>query len=262
MQPKKQWLTVKRTQATIIFFSQICSDWASDGPESFNDHVRFYTDKILIQSGCTLEPILLSSQVIDRLEKIESDVREQRSILSTIVQSTQGFEGLYDCRFRQSEPWLIEDLTMSDIWYIAVKIYTDSAFRKVLRDYLHCYRSPFNNSKAVTSDHILNSTFNIATIADQVKNASPTERNDFLKTLIVKGSPTMVAPFLNASLDPDEGEIWNNYLGNSSACGHLSVVDTLIDAGADCIRALPRFLQATDLEIPMFDALYSNSWII
>ena len=243
------------------------SDWAYDRPENLNTHIRLYTEILLIRNGCTLEPVPLPAQVITpfwwRSEKYYSS-RGQRSILSEIVKSNLGFDGIYDCLFRQSEPWVVEDFAMSDVWYIAVLVYTDTAFRKVFRDCLHCYRSPFNTLETTTSDHILESTFSIATVVNQVKNASCTERNDFFNTLVVKGTPPMFAPFLNAGIDLDEGGIRDNYLGNACAYGKMSVVDMLLDAGATCARALPKFLKATrflvtpDLTISKFDTLYSK----
>jgi hypothetical protein len=258
---KKQRLTVGSTQAKIVFVSQMSSGWAYDQPESSNDYVRFYADKLLIENGCALEPISLSCQVLSPLlwhENTGGARTEQRSILSTIVKSTLGFEGINDCLFRQSEPWLVEDFAMSDVWYIALQAYTSSAFRKVFQEHLYRYLPPFNELKTVTLDHMFESTFDIASIVEQVKSASSEERNDFLVTLIVKGTPPMFAPFLNAGIDPDEGIICNNYLGNASVCGNVGAMDMLINAGATCALALPQFLSAAQMEVAEFDAIYSK----
>lgn len=234
------------------------SNWAYDQPESLNDHARFYTEVLLVQNGCTLEPISLSRQAIDGSPELENGGREQRSILSTIVKSTLGFEGIHDCLFRQPEPWLIDDFTMSEIWYITVLAHTDRAFRKVFQDYLHCYRSPSNRLETVTSDHILKTTFDIATVVDQVKNASPNERNDFLNTLALKGSLPMVAPFFNANIDPDGSGIRKNPLRNASACGKLDVIDMVTDGGANCIQAYPRFCETTNLDVSKYPKLLES----
>jgi hypothetical protein len=149
------------------------------------------------------------------------------------------------CHFRQSQPWPLEDCATSDIWYIGILAHADNAFRKALRDYLYCYRSPFNVTETVRSDHILGSTFNVTATVDQVQNALSSKGIDFLKTVIVKGSSPMLMPFLDTQIDFNEGEISDNYLCYASARGELSMVDLLLDAGANSARALTNFLLQT-----------------
>jgi hypothetical protein len=178
-------------RATIVFFSQMRSHRAYDHPEMLSGFGSFYVEKLLIQNGCPLDAIALPSRLVNPIPlQIEHGGTEQRSIISTIVKTTLGFEGIYDCLFRQSQPWIVENCATSDIWYIGILAHTDNAFRKALRDYLYCYRSPFNVSEAMRPDHILGSNFNVTAIVDQVQNALSSERIGFLKTVICKGDLT------------------------------------------------------------------------
>jgi hypothetical protein len=246
-------------QATIVFFSQMRSNWTYDHPEMLSGFGRFYVEKLLIQNGCPLDATVLPSRLVDPIPpQIKHGGTEQRSIISTIVKTTLGFEGIYDCLFRQSQLWTVEDCATSDIWYIGILAHTDNAFRKALRDYLYCYRSPFNVSETMRSDQILGSTFNVTAIVDQVQNALSSERIGFLKTVIVRGTSPMLMPFLDTQIDFNEGKILDNYLGHASARGELSMVNLLLDAGANSARALTNFLLNADLETSEFSALYSK----
>lgn len=142
--------------------------------------MRFYVQKLLTQNGYTSKAMFPPRVVFPgRLGAIGG--REERSIVSTIVESVLGFEGIHDCLFRQSQPWAVEDSSMSDIWYIGILAHTDSAFRNTLRHYLDCYRSPFSTLERMRSEPILQSTFEITTIVNQIQTATFKKRSSSSK---------------------------------------------------------------------------------
>lgn len=186
----------------------------------------------------------------------DEDEAEATTLLSTLVGGAPGFDCVWDCLFHQSEPWIVENLTLVDTWIIGILCHTDSAFRFKVRDYLDSFRSPFCTPRRFSGDDAVESSFGIREILNRVKSAPPKYRVSFLKTISLSGTPSMLRPFLDARIDVNEGKTWNSYLGNAAANGQVKMFHMLLDAGANTALALPQFLRCGEaLAAPLFEQL-------
>ncbi|KAK3171719.1 hypothetical protein OEA41_003803 [Lepraria neglecta] len=176
-----------------------------------------------------------------------------------MIEGGLGFGVIRDILLHQSEPWIVEDLSMSSVWYIGILAYADRNFFKILQSYLRDYRSVSKTLNASVTDGILNSVFGIDIIVSQVAGAPSLERIRFLRTVVQKGTTSMLAPFIDAGINLDEGHIHQNYLGHAAGLAKLNFVKMLVDAGADSARAIPVLCQrACELETSVFNSLFST----
>jgi hypothetical protein len=103
--------------------------WAYHKLKMLNYFGIFYVEKILIQNGCTLEAMTPYPWVVHPVPlQVDDSGTEQRFIISTIEKSALGLKGIFDSLFHQSQPWTVEDLVTSDIWYISILAHTDIVF--------------------------------------------------------------------------------------------------------------------------------------
>ena len=84
--------------------------------------------------------------------------------LSMFVSSIAGFDCVRDCLLHQLEPWVVEDLAYTDAWLIGVFAHTNEVFRRVLRNYIDSYRSPFYAIGRSASNDRFESVFGIDAI--------------------------------------------------------------------------------------------------
>ena len=163
------------------------------------------------------------------------------SILPVLLHGGFGFDIVPNIILHYSKAWVVEDLGRSSVWYIAILAYSDRNFSRLLRSCLRSERSAPELSDAGVADHILHSAFVIDALVSQVLDAPLRQRNIFLRTLMKKGTTTMLKPFIDAGLDLDEGDVTQNYLSLTAELSNTDFFNMLIDAGADCERALRQF---------------------
>ena len=180
------------------------------------------------------------------------------SILPALLEGGFGFDIVPGMILHYSQPWVVEDLGSSSVWYIGILAYSDRAFFSTLRSCLCSERSEPKVSNANIAENILHSVFGIDTIVSQVLDASVKERNRFIRTLIEKGTTSMLEPFVDAGLNLDEGAIWRTYLSLAAELGKLDFFNMLVDAGANGARAISPFCMThKELENPVFKSLLS-----
>ncbi len=145
---------------------------------------------------------------------------------------------------RQIEPWAVEDLTETETWAIGVWAHTNPPFRRMLSDYLDSHRSPFHANGKSAGDYRFEASFGIQTMVAQVMSSDDWITRDYFARLITcsrSGASSMLQLFLDAGLK-DDRETLSRCLNEAAAIGNLEVLHTLLNAGADPVKALPRFL--------------------
>lgn len=153
----------------------------------------------------------------------------------------------------------MDDLSLRSVWYIGILAYADRNFFKVLQSYLRGYRSVSETLNASVSDRILKSVFGIDMIVTQVIDAPSEERMRFLCTVVQKGTTFMLAPFIDAGVNLDEGSTLYNYPGHAAVLAKQDFVNMLSDAGANSALAIPMLcLRACELEISVFNSFFST----
>ena len=232
--------------------------------DKLDDNFETYYRDIITRCESSPEEVSIPSTVFvpEGWSITEHDVCDgqiRTSILPAMVEGVIGFGVIRDILLHQPEPWTVEDLSMSSVWYIGILAYADRVFFKILNSYLRGYRSVFKTSNASVTDEILNSVFGIDVIVSQVVGAPSKERIRFLRTVVRKGTTSMLAPFIDAGINLDEGNIEDNYLGNAAVLAKLDFVNMLVDAGADSARAIPVLCRhACKLETSVFKSLFST----
>lgn len=242
----------------MTFFLSCNDQWAYDQHQLSQSLVDNNFQSILGKGGCSLESVSIPFRLFlpgGRYSLVYGarDGQIHQSILSTLVEHSLGFEAIHDCLFNSSQVWTTDDLTLRSIWYIGILAYIDHTFRAGLREYISSFRSRISG---VATDSTVLAIFDIKRIVEQVKTSPLHDRAIFLKTVIGKGTPEMLEPFLNVGIDLDEGGTRDNYLGLAAAQGKLTVVSSLMDAGACTARALPLLCDAYGLQGSKFDFMF------
>ena len=114
---------------------------------------------------------------------IDDPSESKGSFLSGLVSGAPGFDCIDYCLFRQAVPWVLEDLAPIDIWLIGIWAHVNASFRKALGQYFSSFRSSFKKIEEGWGIQVIDSVFNLDTIATQVKNASFGRRVEFLQIL-------------------------------------------------------------------------------
>ena len=225
--------------------------WSYDRRQNLDRVFEAYFRSIIAHHESSLEDIYVRSSrrfpryiLSDHAEHVEYDICNgeiKMSILSALLEGGFGFDVVPDILLHYSQPWVVEDLGSSSVWYIGTLAYSDRTFFNILRSCLRGEQSVPKISSANVAEDILHSVFGIDAIVSQVLDASVKERSRFIRTLIEKGTTSMLEPFVDAGLNLDEGYILRNYLGLAAELGKLDFFNMLVDAGANCARAIASF---------------------
>ena len=240
--------------------------WSSDNRQNLDGVFEAYFRSIVAHHETSLEDIYVRSSrflpVCDAVD-FKYDICNgeiKMSILPALLEGGFGFDVVPNIILNYSQPWVVEDLGSSSVWYIGILAYSDRTFFRILRScLLRSECSVPTAPDASVAESILHSIFGIDAVVSQVLDASMKERNRFICTLIEKGTTSMLEPFVDAGLDLDEDSILRNYLGLSAKLGKLDFFNMLVDAGANGARAIPYFCRyAYELEDPVFKSLVSR----
>lgn len=261
-------LTASSDQALIVFLAGMNRAWSYDHRQNLDRVFEAYFRSIIAHHESSLEDIYVRASrffpecfLPNYTEDMEYDICNgeiKMSILPALLEGGFGFNVVPDIILHYSQPWVVEDLGSSSVWYIGILAYSDRTFFGILRTCLRSERSVSKVSNANVAEDILHSVFGIDAVVSQVLDASVKERSRFIRTLIKKGTTSMLEPFADAGLNLDEGEVWRNYLSLAAELGKLDFFNMLVDAGASCTRAIPYFCsQSNELEDSVFKSLLS-----
>ena len=261
-------LTASSDQALIVFLARMNRSWSYDHRQNLDHVFEAYFRSIITHHESSLEDIYVRSSrffpeyiLPNYAEDMEYDICNgeiKMSILPALLEGGFGFDVVPDIILHYSQPWIVEDLGSSSVWYIGILAYSDRTFFRILRSCLRSERSVPKISNANVAEDILHSVFGIDTVVSQILDASVKERSRFIRTLIKKGTTSMLQPFADAGLDLDEGDILRNYLSLAAELGKLDFFNMLVDAGANCARAISYFCSnADELKEPVFKSLLS-----
>ena len=268
--PKR--LTASSDQALIVFLAGMDRSWSYDHRQNLDRVFEPYFRSIIAHHESSLEDIYVrASRFFSKYMLFNYDISEsmlpdydicngeiKMSILPAFLEGGFGFDVVPDIVLHYSQPWVVEDLGSSSVWYIGILAYSERTFFRVLRSCLRSERSVSKISNANVAEDILHSVFGIDAVVSQVLDASVKERGRFICTIIKKGTTSMLEPFVDAGLNLDEGNMFQNYLSLAAELGKLDFCNMLVDAGANCARAIPYFCyNADNLEGPVFKTLLS-----
>ena len=180
-----------------------------------------------------------------------------RFVFSGLLGSLVSLDAARHCLFRESEPWVPEDLTTSDTWLISTLAHTHDSFRETLEEYLDSYRSPYYTTQRRSDTSTFESAFGIQKTVSQVRNASPYSRSAFLDLLSSWGDPSMFKPFVEGGIDVNEWGTWWIYLGHAACKQNLKRPCSTTERSDRCVRALPWFLRP-EIHIPGTDKLLAS----
>ena len=261
-------LSVSSDQALIVFLARLNRLWSYDDRQNLDRVFEAYFRSIIAHHESSLEDIYVRSSrffpewiMPNHTEDMEYDICNgeiKMSILPALLEGGFGFDIVPDIILRYSQPWVVEDLGSSSVWYIGILAYSDRTFSRTLRSCLRSDRSVPKVSNANVAEDILHSVFGIDAVVSQVLDASVKERSRFIRTLIKKGTTSMLEPFVGAGLNLDEGDMSRNYLKLAAELGKLDFFDMLVDARASCTRAISYFcMTPNELGNPVFKSLLS-----
>ena len=227
------------------YFRSIIAHHKSSLEDMYIRSSRFFSNYILSEYAGDLKYDICNGEI-------------KMSILPALLEGEFGFDIVPDILLHYSQPWVVEDLGSSSVWYIGILAYSDSSFFRILQSCLLSDRSVPTISNANVAEGILHSVFGIDAIVSQVLDASVKERRRFIHTLIEKGTTYMLEPFVDAGLNLDEEYIWINYLSLAAKLGKLDFFNMLVGAGANCARAISYFCrEADELEYTVYESLLS-----
>ena len=127
---------------------------------------------------------LLRSYMVSGGIAVSQCINAQATVLSSsLLRSNISLEGVQDCLLLQSEPWVPEDLPMSDVWLIGTLAHAHERFKKLIEEYLDSYQTPYCATRKNHGMSAFESAFGIQKIVLQVKNALPHYRSEFLDLL-------------------------------------------------------------------------------
>ena len=260
-------LTASSDQALIVFLVGMNRSWSYDHRQNLDRVFEAYFRSIITHHESSLEDInvrasrLFPEYMLPMFTDMKYDICNgeiKMSILPALLEGGFGFDVVPDIILHYSQPWVVEDLGSSSVWYIGILAYSERTFFRVLRSCLRSERSVPKISNANVAEDILHSVFGIDTIVSQVLDASVKERSRFIRTIIKKGTASMLEPFVDAGLNLDEGNIFQTYLSLAAEFGKLDFFNILVDAGANCARAISNVCHHADnLEDPVFKSLLS-----
>ena len=246
-----------------IFFLGMTLNWSYDQPQMLPQSANSYLRTLLDHNAVSLDTLSIPSALFvppgwySHRYGFHEDKTEE-SILSVLTEGVLNFDGLKYCLFHQSQSWILEDLSGRGLWYVAVLAHVDQSFQKALRAYVHSFRSSVGVHDEGSLDRLLRSVLDINKITSEVEKASLNERSMFMKTLASKGKSTMLAPFLKAHIQLDEGDIFDNYLGAAATNGNMEVFKMLLNAGASTARAIPTFGTSPIVDVQIFNELFAE----
>ena len=178
-------------------------------------------------------------------------------MLSKLILGTPGFRCIEDCLFRQTTPWVLEDLAPVDKWFIGIWSHVNVGFRKALERYFASFGSQSKKFREDWSNH-LPLKFSVENVVTQVKNAPRNLRAKFLRGLSRHGTEAMFTPFVEAGIDLDEEQQRDNYLGTAAAFRNLPIFDLLVRSGANTALALRALCTYSyRLSDPIYNNLFS-----
>ncbi|KAF2465913.1 uncharacterized protein BDR25DRAFT_396019 [Lindgomyces ingoldianus] len=165
------------------------------------------------------------------------------TILSLISRHGAGFGCLEEFIFRQSEPWMTEDLSIIDRWLIGILASVSNSFRNSLESYLQSYKCVF---AAQRNNRFCLDAFDLATIVSEVAQAPNKARIELLKIIIKWGTKEMLHPFLSAGFVDLEESAANemfpwlrlSYLSKAVKWNNKETFEYLLSLGACPIRGL------------------------
>lgn len=151
---------------------------------------------------------------------------ELTDTLMTKVIRFGGFEFLSNCLFRQSEPWLLDDMPLIDRWLVGTFMYTNKSFRARMNTYLNIFQSSFSKARRTLGT-------DINMIVSQVLSAPSDVRVAFIELISLQGNISMLEPFIDAGIHVNDGGIEHSFLGSAALFGNLETFDLLLQNGAD-----------------------------
>ena len=198
---------------------------------------------------------LLHSYLINGGVAVSQCISSHGRLLSAgLLRAVVSVEAARDCLFLQSDPWVAEDLAISDTWLISTLAHTNNGFKNLIEGYLDSYRSPYYSTKKYPSDSVFESAFGIRKVVSQVKKASPHFRSEFLDYLSGWGDPSMFKPFVDGGVDVNEWGTWWIYLGQATCKQDSETQPITPGKTGSGIQGLPWFLKPKKL-VPRFEPL-------
>ena len=141
------------------------------------------------------------------------------------------------------EPWLVDDLSSSQICLIGTLAHVDAVFSDRLRKELASYRSPASATRPSFGDYLFETTFSAASIQHHFRKLKHFKKDDLMSLLCRTGSTTMLKPFIDIGVDVNQDSFYRNMLGHAAAAGNLDIFYMLLEAGANSSLAIPTFLR-------------------
>ena len=145
-----------------------------------------------------------------------------------------------------SEPWLVDDLSSSQICLIGTLAHVDAVFSDRLRKELASYRSPASATRPSFGDYLFETTFSAASIEHHFRKLEHVEKYALMSLLCRTGSTTMLKPFMDIGVDVNQDGLGPNVLGYAAAEGNLDIVYMLLEAGANSSLAISTFLHHSE----------------
>jgi hypothetical protein len=235
------------------------SSWASYRPQS----AQYYLRTLLDHNSISLDTFSIPSKFFvppgwyNNRYGLHEDKTEE-SILPALIEGALDFDSLQYCLFHQSQSWILKDLSGRGLWYVAVLAHVDRSFQKALRAYVRSFRSNVGAHEEGSLDNFLSSVLDINKITSEVEKASLKELSIFMKTIASKGEPAMLAPFLKAHIQLDEGCIYDNYLGAAATKAKVEIFKMLVNAGASTSRAIPTLCSSPIVDVQIFNDLFAE----
>ncbi|KAH7371240.1 hypothetical protein BKA66DRAFT_444196 [Pyrenochaeta sp. MPI-SDFR-AT-0127] len=256
-------LTGNREEAAILFFLNMDSRWAYDRPQMLPRAAQRYLDRLLDHTEVCFDTFSFPSEhfVKPGWSSYRFGIcgdKFEESILPTLVEGVFGFEAIRSCLFHEAQSWTLEDFSGRGRWYVAVLAHYDQSFRQALQTYARSFRSIMDASHDHPIDTLLASILDISIIVSEVEKASVKERFLFMRTLSSKGKAVMLAPFLEANINLNEGIGADNYLGAAAKAENLETFEMLLHAGASTARAISTFCCTQKPDSRIFRGLFSR----
>ena len=145
--------------------------------------------------------------------------------------------------FHSSSFLTVDEFSSFGICLLGTVAQVNSGFRTRLKAYLASYRSPLLAAGTIYADHLLESTFGMASVLRRFHGMNEWNSRVFLAALCRTGIPSMLRPFIDTGIDLNAHDDRYNMLGNAAAVANLDSVRMLIESGANGAPALHHFIR-------------------
>lgn len=149
----------------------------------------------------------------------------------------------------------VDEFSSLGVCFLGSGAQVNPEFRTRLKAYLASYRSPLLAAGAVYADSLFESTFGVASVLRHLHNLDEFTLSKFLVGLCRLGTPSTLRLFIDAGVDVNDYQGWENLLGNAAAVGNLEIVRMLMENGANTALGLTHFIYYSK---ELSDVLYKH----